>query len=64
VDVPPISNPITRSNPAARAIAHAPITPPAGPLNTVLTGSQAASPAPTIPPEDCSTSTVPQITTH
>src|ERR1700734_1601787 len=31
VDVPPISNPITRSNPAARAISHAPITPPARP---------------------------------
>ena len=43
------------SNPAMRATAYAPTTPPAGPDSTVRTGSLAANCAETIPPEDCIT---------
>ena len=57
--MPPISKPMMRSKPAQRATWQAPMTPPAGPDNTVRTGSGAARRAEMMPPEDCITSTRP-----
>src|SRR3989442_4620406 len=57
VDVPPISNVMTFSNPESRAAYCAPITPPAGPERIVRTGSREAALAEMIPPFDCITRT-------
>ena len=50
-----MSNEMMRSNPLRLATAAAPTTPPAGPDNTVRTGSRAADLTAVIPPLDCIT---------
>ena len=52
-EVPPISNVIACSCPAATAAANAPATPPAGPESTVRTACSPAPAALKLPPLDC-----------
>ena len=53
VDVPPMSNEITRAHPAALATARAPTTPAAGPERIVRTACARAAAAEIDPPLDC-----------
>ena len=55
VEVPPMSNVMISSNPAALAACVAPTTPPAGPERIVRTGSSDAARAEMLPPDDCIT---------